>query len=89
MEEVRGLTDHKIVYWAETFTSYQGKINAAVALGRYELTYCLVIVLMYIGYNVWDIPLDYSPVLGNKYAYAVRNTDFLGLEKWNGNANEL
>lgn len=66
MEEARGLTDWKIVYWAETFTSYKGKINTAAALGRYELTYSLVILLTYIGYNVWKIPLDYSPVFGSK-----------------------
>ncbi|KAJ5963703.1 uncharacterized protein N7479_003579 [Penicillium vulpinum] len=28
-----------------------------------------VIIYMYIGYNVWDIPTDYPVILGNKYSY--------------------
>ncbi|KAJ5338899.1 hypothetical protein N7452_005627 [Penicillium brevicompactum] len=41
-----------ILYWAETFTSYE------------------VIIETFIGYNVWEVPKDYSPILGNKYGYA-------------------
>lgn len=33
-----------------------------------------VIIYVYIGYNVWDIPPNRPVILGGKYTYAVGST---------------
>ncbi|CAI7581331.1 unnamed protein product [Penicillium palitans] len=52
------------MYWAETFTSYQVRLLVD------DPNDSSVIIYVYIGYNVWDIPPNRPVILGGKYTYA-------------------
>lgn len=51
--------------------------NTLVRLLVHESNDSSVIIYVYIGYNVWDIPPHHPVILGGKYTYAVGRTYFL------------
>ncbi|KAL4767975.1 hypothetical protein BDW60DRAFT_211469 [Aspergillus nidulans var. acristatus] len=63
--------DDWILYWGESVTSYYGTLRPSHDhSGRIVNLKFAVIKYNYIGYHIWDVPLDWDSTPGAKFSYA-------------------